>query len=220
MALSKLNFNSLNVTPTANKGIGFDSGADDLEASFSGGSMVFIKKLTASSSATLSFVDGSSSVVLDNTYKEYVFIFNNMHPATNGTQFSFQGNASGASGYNETITSTYFNAFHLESGSEGGLRYDPSNSDQANGTAFQKIIESTKNDNDSSMSGYLRLFNPSSTTFVKHFIAEANCMQTDPQSSYSATAGYFNTTNAIDEIQFKMASGNIDAGDITLYGIN
>jgi hypothetical protein len=183
------------------------------------GSMTFIKKLTASGSSTLSFVDGASGVVLDDTYKEYVFTFNNMHPATNGTQFSFQGNASGASGYNETITSTYFNAFHLESGSEGGLRYDPSNSDQANGTAFQKIIESTKNDNDSSMSGYLRLFNPSSTTFVKHFIAEANCMQTDPQSSYSATAGYFNTTNAIDEIQFKMASGNIDAGDICLYGI-
>ena len=183
------------------------------------GSMVFIKKLTASSSGTLSFVDGASGVVLDDTYKEYVFTFKNMHPATNSTQFSFQGNASGASGYNETITSTYFNAFHLESGSEGGLRYDPSNSDQANGTAFQKIIESTKNDNDSSMSGYLRLFNPSSTTFAKHFMTEANCMQVDPQSSYSATAGYFNTTSAIDEIQFKMSSGNIDAGDICLYGI-
>ena len=183
------------------------------------GSMTFIKKLTASGSSTLSFVDGASGVVLDDTYKEYVFTFNNMHPATNGTQFSFQGNASGASGYNETITSTYFNAYNLENNGGSGLRYDPSNSDQANGTAFQKIIESTKNDNDSSMSGYLRLFNPSSTTFVKHFMAEGNCMHPDPQSSYSATAGYFNTTSAIDEIQFKMISGNIDAGDICLYGI-
>jgi hypothetical protein len=183
------------------------------------GSMVLIKKLTASSSATLSFVDGSDGVVLDDTYKEYVFTFNNIHPATNGATFQFQGNASGESGYNEIITSTYFNAFHIENGAEALLRYDPSATDQAQGTAFQKIIESTKNDNDSSMSGYLHLFNPSSTTFVKHFIAEANCMHTDPQSSYSATAGYFNTTSAIDDIQFKMSSGNIDAGDICLYGI-
>jgi hypothetical protein len=119
------------------------------------------------------------------------------------------------------ITSTYFNAYHLENdGSSSDLRYDPSGSDQAQGTAFQKIIEVTKNDNDSSMSGYLHLFNPSSTTFVKHFIAEANCMHTDPQSSYSATAGYFNTTSAIDDIQFKMSSGNIDDGQILLFGVN
>jgi len=194
----------------------FDNGS---MASGFGGSMVLIKKLTASSSATLSFVDGSDSVVLDNTYKEYLFTFNNIHPATNGTEFSFQGNVSGGSGYNETITSTYFNAFHIETGAEALLRYDPSNTDQANGTAYQKIIESIKNDNDGSMSGYLRLFNPSSTTFVKHFMAEANCMQADPQSSYSATAGYFNTTSAINGVLFQMPSGNIDSGDICLYGI-
>ena len=179
------------------------------------GEMVFISKATASASASISFTSG-----IDSTYKEYVFYFVNIHPETNNTQFSFQGNASGGSGYNETITSTYFNAFHLESGAEALLRYDPSGNDQAQGTAFQKIIEPIKNDNDSSMSGYLHLFNPSSTTFVKHFIAEANCMHIDPQSSYSATAGYFNTTQAIDQIQFKMSSGNIDAGEILLFGIN
>ena len=80
------------------------------------GSMVFIKKLTASSSSTLSFVDGTSSVVLDNTYKEYLFIFNSMHPATDQVSFSFQGNAAGGSGYNETITSTYITSYHNEAG--------------------------------------------------------------------------------------------------------
>ena len=87
MALSRLTYNSFNVTPTASKGIGFDSGADDLAATFSGGAMTFIKKLTASSSATLSFVDGTSDVVLDNTYKEYLFTFNNIHPETDEDYF-------------------------------------------------------------------------------------------------------------------------------------
>ena len=53
------------------------------------GSMTFIKKLTASSSGTLSFVDGASGVVLDNTYKEYVFTFKNIHPA-NDSSSEFQ----------------------------------------------------------------------------------------------------------------------------------
>jgi hypothetical protein len=90
MALNKLKYNSLNVTPAANKAISFDSDPDALEATLEGGAMTFIKKLTASSSGTLSFVDGSSSVVLDNTYKEYIFIFNNMHPATDDVKFTFQ----------------------------------------------------------------------------------------------------------------------------------
>ena len=100
MALSKLNFNSLNLTPVAGKGIGFDSGADDLEASFSGGAMTFIKKLTASSSSTLSFVDGSSDVVLDNTYKEYIFIFKDIHPETDGAELTFNMSVDSGSNYN------------------------------------------------------------------------------------------------------------------------
>ena len=111
----------------------FDAGS---MASGFGGAMTFIKKLTASSSATLSFVDGSSSVVLDNTYKEYLFTFNNIHPATNGAAFTFQANASGGSGYNETITSTQFQAYHKEDGSAYGIGYNGSN-DQAQGTSFQ-----------------------------------------------------------------------------------
>jgi hypothetical protein len=181
------------------------------------GSMVFIKKLTASASATLSFVDGTDGVVLDDTYKEYYFTFNNIHPATDAAFFTFQANAAGGSGYNETITSTMFVAYHEEDGSDSGLAYATSG-DQANGTAFQEIARGTRNEADDNCSGYLHLFNPSSTTFVKHYMACANTVGTAESDVYH-TAGYFNTTSAIDEIQFKMDSGNIDAGDICLYGI-
>jgi hypothetical protein len=182
------------------------------------GSMTFIKKLTASSSATLSFVDGSNGVVLDNTYKEYLFTFNNMHPATDNVEFSFQANVSGGSGYNETVTSTMFYAYHQEDDGGAGLGYSTSG-DQAQGTNFIKLGLSLGNDNDQSLSGTLQLFNPSSTTFVKHFMARCNYAHPSNISEEDNKAGYFNTTNAIDEIQFKMSSGNIDAGDICLYGI-
>ena len=126
MALSKLNYNSLNLTPVANKGIGFDSGADDLEASFSGKSMVFIKKLTASTSDDLSFVNGSSDVVLDSTYKEYLFIFKDIHPATDGTEFTFQGSVDTGSNYGVAITSTTFITEKVEASSDGSLSYQTS----------------------------------------------------------------------------------------------
>ena len=184
------------------------------------GAMTFIKKLTASSSGTLSFVDGASSVVLDNTYKEYLFTFNNIHPATDNAEFSFQGNAAGGSGYNETITSTVFKSGHDEGDTSGQakIQYE-TGSDQAQGTGFQTLGIFSGADNDQCTAGYLHLFNPSSTTFVKHFIARIQSAQANDYSFDTYIAGYFNTTSAIDEIQFKFASGNIDAGDICLYGI-
>ena len=190
--------------------------------SVGGGSLTFIKKLTASSSATLSFEDGSASVVLDDTYGEYLFTFNNIHPQTDSEEFTFQGNAAGGSGYNETITSTTFAAQHGESDSPTELSYDGS-ADQAQGTGFQQL--SAHNDvggaeADESLSGYLHLFNPSSTTFVKHFIAVTQYSGWESRSVNSYTAGYFNTTSAIDEIQFKMSSGEIQGGTISLYGIS
>jgi len=183
------------------------------------GEMRFIKKQTASSSATISFVDGTSDVVLDNTYKEYLFTFNNIHPETNGVSFGFQGNASGGSGYNETMTTTIFKAGHGEDGSGAGINYE-TGADQAQGTGFQQIVRYVGNGNDESCSGYLHLFNPSSTTFVKHFIARTVMYHASDEAEDCFTAGYFNTTSAIDEIQFKMSSDDIDAGDICLYGIN
>ena len=183
------------------------------------GEMRFIKKQTASSSATISFVDGTSDVVLDDTYKEYLFTFNNIHGQTDGKRLTFQGNAAGGSGYNETITSTAFRARHAEDDSETALGYMTAY-DLAQSTSFQAVTFDFGNDNDQSASGYLHLFNPSSTTFVKHFIATTNLSSDDNQSLVGYISGYFNTTSAIDEIQFKMSTGDIDAGDICLYGIN
>jgi len=183
------------------------------------GNMVFIKKLTASSSGTLSFVNGTSDVVLDSTYKEYMFTFKDIHPGTNAQEFLFQGNAAGGSGFDETMTTTVFNANHNEAGSDTGLGY-VGGSDQAQGTSFQKLTRSVGADADQSCCGTLHLFNPSSTTFVKHYISTFQEANEGDYSMNVFTAGYFNTTSAIDEIQFKFASGNIDAGDICLYGIN
>ena len=193
-----------------------DAGA--LGSGVATGKMILIKTLTASSSGTLSFVDGAASVVLDATYDSYVFKFINIHPATDGAFFTFQANAAGASGFNETITSTNFRAFNKEDDSETELGY-VAGSDQAQGTAFQRLTQEIDNDNDSCSGGTLHLFNPSSTTFVKHFLSKTNSMHTDPQSVQVHSAGYINTTAAIDEIQFKMSSGNIDSGVIKLYGI-
>tara|TARA_A100001011_G_scaffold273255_1_gene282594 strand:+ start:438 stop:1055 length:618 start_codon:yes stop_codon:yes gene_type:complete len=182
------------------------------------GSMVLIKKLTASSDDTLDFVDGTSNVVLDSTYKEYLFTFKNIHPGTNAQEFLFQGNAAGGSGFDETMTTTVFNANHNEAGSDTGLGY-VGGSDQAQGTSFQKLTRSVGADADQICCGTLHLFNPSSTTFVKHYISTFQEANEGDYSMNVFTAGYFNTTSAIDEIQFKFASGNIEAGDICLYGI-
>ena len=193
----------------------FDAGS---MASGFGGSMTFIKKLTASASATLSFVDGTDGVVLDDTYKEYVFTFNNMHPASDGVDFMFNMSIDSGSNYNVTKTTTFFQAYHRENDSGSGLSYEASK-DLAQSTAFQPIIPDIGSDNDECAGGTLHLFNPSSTTFVKHFIARGNTVFATPGSSDRYCAGYGNTTSAVDAIRFQMSSGNIDAGDICLYGI-
>ena len=181
------------------------------------GSMTFIKKLTASSSATLSFVDGASSVVLDNTYKEYLFTYNNMHPASDGANFQVNFR-DGSTDYDAIKTTTVFLANHNEDGSGAVLEYKASN-DLAQSTNFQNLGESVGADNDQCVSGSLHLFNPSSTTFVKHFIATTNNYDSGNNSQIFYVSGYCNTTTAIDGVQFKFSSGNIDAGDICLYGI-
>ena len=214
MALSKVNFNSLNVTPSASKAVKFNSSNNGLETGDVGGSLVLISTQTASSSSAISFTSG-----IDSTYKEYVFKFINIHPSGDGSDgvFKFQADTGTNTNYNQTITSTYFIAYHKEDGSETSLGYS-TGGDLAQGTGFQ-YIGSGDTDSDSGISGYLHLFDPSNTTFVKHFIARSNCYNANDYSQDFYAAGYFNTTSAIDAIQFKMVSGNIDAGTIKLYGI-
>ena len=196
----------------------FDAGA--LDSGLAKGSMTLIKNITLSSAAaSISFVDGASGVVLDDTYKEYIFYFNNIHPATDSANVQFQVSTNTGSGYGIAITSTYFQAQNAEDDSERALEYD-GGQDLAQGTGFQTILGTEPgNGNDESTSGFMHLFDPSNTTFIKHFIARGNCQDAGPMSRDGFAAGYVNTTSAVDAIQFKMSSGNMDAGSISLYGI-
>jgi hypothetical protein len=178
------------------------------------GSLSHIATQTASSSASLSFTSG-----IDSTYKEYIFYFVNMHPATDGAFFTFQSDTGTNTNYNQTITSTHFQARHDEGDSDTSLAYNTGN-DQAQGTSFHKLSNTIGNDNDQSLSGFCHVFNPSSSVFVKHFISNIQHSQ-DANFSFNVyTAGYFNTTTAITRFQFKMSSGNIDSGQILLFGLN
>ena len=182
------------------------------------GEMKFISKATASASASIEFTSG-----IDSTYKEYVFYFVNMHPSS-GQKFQFQGDTGTNTNYNQTITSTSFNTYHHEGDSYTALEYR-TDADQSQGTSFNDLTNYgvTADQSDSSLSGYLHIYNPSSTTFVKHFIANTQIMNGGSPNYYSLQsfhAGYFNTTSALTRFQFKFASGNIDAGEILLFGIN
>ena len=177
------------------------------------GSMVFINKITASSSATIDFTSG-----IDSTYKEYIFYFVNIHAGTNDAIFSFQADTGTNTNYNQTITSTAFTAQHGEGGSPASIFYN-SGGDLAQGTGLQQLSEYNGTENDHNSSGYLHLFNPSSSTFVKHFISVSNLIGGEERNRNGYNAGYINTTTAITRIRFKMDTGNIDSGNIILYGI-
>ena len=173
-----------------------------------------ISTQTASSSATISFTSG-----IDSTYDEYMFKFYDIHPATDNTYLTFQADTGTNTNYNQTITSAFFKSLHNESGSTTALSYDTS-SDLAQSTSFQHLSRNVGNDNDQSIAGTLQIFSPSSSTFVKHFLARTNVYTNDDYSIDSHIAGYFNITTALTRFQFKMESGNIDSGTIKLYGVS
>jgi len=160
---------------------------------------------------------------IDSTYKLYIFKFIDINPATVYVNFTVQMDTSAGSSYNTTITSTQFGTHHKEGGGGTGLNYQ-TGQDQAQGTAFQYLQWGLDNASDASLVGELHLFNPSSTTYVKHFYSTTQQMgpYDDPISDYRSleafTAGYFNTTSALTKIQFKMSSGNFD-GTIKMYGV-
>ena len=187
--------------------------AGSLDSGVATGSMTLISTQTASNSATVSFTSG-----IDSTYKEYVFKFINIHPATNSTMFGFQVDTGTNTNYNQTIQSSLFNAAHAEADTETIFGYQAT-MDQGNGTSFQKLANNTGNENDECISGTLTIFDPSNSTFVKHFIARMNEVHNENYSFDSYTAGYVNTTTAITRAQFKFESGNIDSGTIKLYGV-
>jgi len=200
MALLFANNNSLSAITTKPSGL-------------SGGGMTLISTQTASSSSTISFTSG-----IDDTYDEYVFKFYNIHPSNDNVEFQFNLSADSGSNYNVTKTTTTFNAHHNESDSATNLLYD-TNADIAQGTGFQLLAGACGGDNDQCINGTLHLFSPSSTTFVKHFISRVAGFHESDYAFDFFTAGYGNTTSAIDAVQFKFDSGTFD-GVIKLYGIS
>ena len=177
------------------------------------GDVVLLHDTDYSDAATASITSGITS-----TYGKYIFKFYNINPATDNVDFGFQVNATDGADYNDSaITSTFFYGYHNESGSTSGLDYDGSY-DQAQGTGFQIIAYDIGNGADESTSGTLWLFNPASTVYIKHFYSRfSDYLQSNYAVDISA-AGYINDTTAIDDIQFKMSSGNMDAV-IKLYGV-
>jgi hypothetical protein len=183
------------------------------------GKMTLIKEQTASSSSSISFVDGSSSVVLDSTYPIYVFKFLNIHAGTADANFQFDTSNDGGSSYNTTKTTTSFRAKHKEDGSNTALEYR-ANADLANDATYQTLAENLSTGNDDNGNGELYLFNPSSTTFVKHFLSRFTSYQhSEGGNQDQFTAGYINITSAVDAVLFRFHTGNIDSGTIKLYGI-
>ena len=179
----------------------------------SSGDITLLSSQTASDTASLTFSSGITS-----TYGEYIFKFYNINPATDAAKFSFQVNATDGADYNDSaITSASFQAAHDEANSYGQLNYD-TGGDLAQGTGFQYIVETTGNGADESLAGELHLFNPSSTTYVKNFYSRASTYYHADYIMDAYVGGYINDTTAIDDIQFKMSSGNFD-GKIKMRGV-
>ena len=180
------------------------------------GNLVFISRSTASSSSSVSITSGINS-----TYKEYIFVFNNIHPSANAGKFRLIGSTDSGSSYGVATTTSMFEALVDESGSNATVRYEDGD-DVAQSTSAFPISTGIGSDSDESLSGFLHLFDPSNTTFVKHFLTSTNLVNGSgtPYTVSTRVGGYFNTTSAIDAVQFSMSSGNIDSGTIDLYGVN
>ena len=184
-------------------------------AALTDGNLTLLTTATASSSATLDFTSSINS-----TYNSYLFKFYDIHPATNAVDFLFQADTGTNTNYNQTITSTHFIAANRENDADTSLSYRTAG-DLAQSTSFQQLNEynTIGNDNDQSLAGTLTLFDPSNTTFVKHFIATTDLAEQNDYQVNCFIAGYFNTTTALTRVRFKMSSGNIDAGTIKMYGV-
>jgi hypothetical protein len=212
MALSKVDFNNINVTPAASKALKWNSSANGFETGDLSGNMVLISTQTASSSANITFDSG-----IDSTYKEYIFKYTDIHPATDSASFQINFR-DGSTAYDATKTTSNFRAYNNEADSDTSLGYF-TNEDLAQSTAAQIIGRSLGNDNDQCGVGTVHLFDPSNTTFVKHFLINSNTLEGGDYFNQYFIAGYCNTTSAIDGVQFSFSSGNIDAGTIKMYGI-
>jgi len=182
------------------------------------GKMKLISSQTASSSSSISFTSG-----IDSTYKTYLFKLINIHPSADDITFGLNFSTDNGSNYNVAKTTTYFRAYHDEADTFSGFTYDTVG-DLAQGTGDHQLGRGlTGDENDLNTNLELWLFNPSSTTYVKHFMSNlSHSILTGGNAPYHQhifTAGYGNTTSAINAVRFQMSSGNIDDGIFALYGI-
>jgi len=190
------------------------SAITSLPSGISGGALNLISTQTASASPSIEFS-------LDDSYDSYIFKFYDIHPSAEGSGIYFEFNFStdGGSNYNVAKTSTYIEVFHDEADTSTALQYSTAH-DLAQGTGFQRLITGLGNDNDQGNAGYMQIFNPSSTTYVKHFISNMNRTYFGDYTGQDLIAGYGNTTSPITNLKFQMNSGNIDAGIIKMYGVS
>ena len=183
-----------------------------LPSGVSAKSMILLATETASSSSTVTFASN-----IDDTYKEYVFKFIDIHGSNDDTFFQVNFRDGGSS-YDATKTSTIFRAYHFEDGTGAALAYQEDH-DVAQGTGVVKLVQGCGNDNDMCTAGTLTLYDPSNTTFVKHFVARTNTIHASNRTYEWHVAGYCNVTAAIDGVQFSFADGTIDSGTIKMYGV-
>ena len=201
MALVKYNNNSISAI-TAAAGIA------------SGGLNLITTNTISSGVSSSSFTSNINS-----TYDTYMFKFFNIHPSASAGDFQFNGSTDSGSNYNITKTTTTFEAGHSEGDSFALVQYNTA-TDLAQSTGYAELATDLGSSNDHGVSGTLYLFSPSNTTFVKHFIGILNHTHSSNASYNEFMGGYFNTTSAIDAIDFKMSTGNIDSGVIKMYGLS
>ena len=202
MALVKYNNNSISAVTALD--------------SIPSGSLVLLATNTITSGVSSS----SFTSNIDSTYDTYLFKYINIHAGTNNAKFQFNLSSDSGSSYNVTKTTTAFRGYHDEADSQTNLSYQ-TGQDLAQSTAYQTLTdEMGTSNNDESLVGEIYLFNPSSTTFLKHFLSITQFYQYQPASRFFYIAGYGNTTSAIDAVDFKFSSGNIDSGVIKMYGLS
>ena len=185
-----------------------------LDSGVATGAMKLITTNTISSAASsISFTSG-----IDTTYKSYIFYWNNIKPSAVDAQFTFQGSTNGGSSYGISTTVAYYNAYHNESGTTTNLGYR-TGEDQANSTDYQSFQVNYGGEADENGAGWLQIFEPSSTTYIKHFISRSSNYHSADYAIDCFFGGYFNTASNINAIDFKMDNGNTASGTIKMYGI-
>lgn len=186
-----------------------------LDSGVATGNLILLSTQTASNSSSISFTSG-----IDSTYDSYIFKFVDIKTVTDGVQFGFQGSTNGGSSYGITTTVSYYNAYHDEGDSATSLGYR-TGEDQASSTDYQSFQINYASGSDESGCGFLQLFNPSSTTFIKHFISRSSNYHNANYAIDCFFGGYFHTTSsAVNAIDFKTSSGNISTGTIKMYGVS